>query len=119
MINHNYLCTIENNKLIIPITKETEQKHICYNHTNIIYYTLAYDVALCITYEKCAGKNISKVILNINLPLHNLYRLCLNDIIVGVSRVRHGNNLRFLPCPNDQNWNHLKQLQRDKYIDIY
>ena len=113
------VCSINDNSLIVPIGKDSNKTNFSFRQSIISYQQLAYDIGFSITYEKAAGKTLDKVILNINKPQGHLYRLVLNDLIVGLSRTKHSRNIKFISAIDNNSWKYIQSLETDPYIDLF
>lgn len=65
----------------------------------LAYYDFGFELSYAVTYHKVQGQTLSKVILDLNGC--NTAAVSLPALYVGLSRVRHGNDIRILPMSQD------------------
>ena len=62
------------------------------------------------TYHKLQGQTVDKIILVLDKQVNAICDVSIESLYVGLSRVRTGNDLRYLPCNSIR---HLRLLKRD------
>ena len=80
---------------------------------HIIYYQAhAVELALAVTFYKLQSRTLRRVILDVNRRSKNNPKCNVNfeAFYVGISRVRHGNDLRFAPLHGTADFSHLRKL---------
>jgi hypothetical protein len=92
------------------------QKPFILKDSRIIKHRL--DLGWIITNHKVMGKTIEKIILSLN-ERHFLPRLTLNMLIVALSRVKEGKNIRIIPLLSENELNYLKNLTYDEDYEIW
>ena len=78
---------------------------------NVSYKSHMVELAFAITYHKLQGQTLQKVILDINMRPNSLKRLDFYSFYVGMTRVEYADNIRILPCQDDNRFSHLKKLK--------
>ena len=64
-----------------------------------------------VTFEKVQGQTLPKVVLDFNERRNFVPKVYFEGLLVGLSRVRHGNDFRVLPLLPAQSFNHLLKLK--------
>lgn len=98
----NSLETLDSTHVVIPLILNKKrprefktmgrQAQVNKKSKMLAYYDFGFELAYAITYHKVQGQTFSKVILDLNSSV-----LTLPAFYVGLSRVRHGNDIRILP----------------------
>jgi hypothetical protein len=90
--------TMQPGKVIIPMPcNAKEMLELVGSHrVSLPYYTFAVDLAFVITFHKCQGRTINKVILDLSKQPGN-GNVTYSSLYVGLSRVRKGADIRLLP----------------------
>ena len=103
--------SLSSTNFIIPIPRRRQKKDTFKFYGNMVQYSeMAVELGFSITFNKAQGKTLQKVILNINhLPVRELNRVEFSHLVVGLSRVKNGQDLRIFPVQGN-NLDHLKKM---------
>ena len=95
----------------LPYKSNFKNRIKCAEERYVNYRSHMYDLAFGITYYKVQGQTIKKIILDLNKRPGSLKQLDFYAFYVGMTRVELAENIRILPCQNDDNFKHLLRLK--------
>jgi len=110
--------SLDDNIVKIPVAYKSGLKNrIKYGKNQYVNYkSHMMDLAFAITYHKVQGQTMSKIILDLNKRPSTLKQLDFHAFYVGMTRVELPQNIRILPCQDDDNFKHLLKLKPQKKL---
>jgi len=121
----------DDGKIVIPITPH-ESKHVKWHHEICRGFGGGYrcrpskvdctdhfpiEPAFAVTLHKAQGRTIGKVILSLSEHPNHLLRLKWEALYVGLSRVRHRDDIRILVRSMDRSTlDYISDLKKDKHV---
>ena len=109
--------SISSEEVVIPLLVESHVDNIVkVNDQNIYFNAHMYDLAFSLTYHKTQGQTKDKIILDLNYRPGHMGNVNFHGMYVGFTRVNFADNIRILPCQDNNNFKHLLDLKPDKAL---
>jgi hypothetical protein len=112
--------TVVPGNVVIPLVNKANRKNTIDfgDGIKVSYKSHMHDLAFAVTYHKMQGQTVSKIILDLNRRPRSLGCLDFHAFYVGISRVKHSDHIRILPCYDlDDSFKHLLKLQPDAMLN--
>lgn len=101
-------------RIVFPLTmsnraalavKTADFRHVLH------YNEFAFELGFVVTFHKCQGKTMGKVVLDLNRLPGRGFNLTYSSLYVGLSRVRRGADVRLFPALTEGALNYLTRLR--------
>ena len=110
---------IEVNGVFVPVRRDLIAFKIPGRRDEYQRHAHAVSAAYSLTYHKCQGKTLEKVVLAITKSTTSrIMRHSINGIYVGLSRVERGDNIRFLPY-SDIDLDAICQMKNNPILPLW
>ena len=105
--------SLSESKVLIPLVNKSHSKNVIQvDNERFTFKSHLLELAFAITFHKVQGQTLSKVILDLNQRPKTLGNVDFHALYVGLTRVKHANDIRILPPLNDaSSFQHLLKLK--------
>ena len=105
---HESLCE---GQVVIPLTSKSYGDKITLEDQTLHYKSHPYDLAFSVTFHKIQGQTVRSIILDLNQRPGALGNINFHAVYVGLTRVEYGDDIRILPCHDNNQFRHLLKLK--------
>lgn len=115
--------TVVPGRIVLPLERSSDA-HILVNGQTLSFKEYCVEMGCVVTFHKCQGKTMSKIILDLNKPKKGRSGLTYSSLYVGLSRVRSGDDVKLFPLIGHQGHHlgaleHLLRLQPNGDLKVW